>query len=88
MAVLLDDFLTVRQVMSRIKARAKSTVTRLIADGTLEAVELPGHGWLVTKTSVEKFLERDAASDRKVGFPRGKTRGPRKAKATKRRPSR
>ncbi len=48
--------MTVREVMDAINARAKSTVTRLIESGVLEAEELPGHGWLVSRTSVSRFL--------------------------------
>lgn len=66
-----DTHMTVREVMDAINARAKSTVTRLIESGVLEAEELPGHGWLVSRTSVSRFLRRDAKTEKKVGRPRG-----------------
>lgn len=66
-----DTHMTVREVMDAINARAKSTVTRLIESGVLEAEELPGHGWLVSRTSVNRFLRRDAKLEKRVGRPRG-----------------
>ena len=63
--------MTVREVMDAINARAKSTVTRLIESGVLEAEELPGHGWLVSRTSVNRFLRQDAKLGKRVGRPRG-----------------
>ena len=70
-AKIQDTHMTVRQVMDAINARAKSTVTRLIEAGVFEAEELPGHGWLVSRTSVNRFLRRDAKQEKKVGRPRG-----------------
>ena len=70
-AKIQDTHMTVRQVMDAINARAKSTVTRLIEAGVFEAEELPGHGWLVSRTSVNRFLRRDAKQEKRVGRPRG-----------------
>lgn len=71
MAKIQDTHMTVRQVMDAINARAKSTVTRLIEAGQLEAEEMPGHGWLVSRASVNRFLRRDAKQEKRVGRPRG-----------------
>lgn len=79
MASITDDYMTVQEVMAEINARAPSTVTRLIKtpenpDGPLVGEKIPGHGWLIRRSSVSKFCQRDAKAPRRVGFPRGHTR--------------
>lgn len=79
MASISDEYMTVQEVMTAIDARAPSTVTRLIKtdenpDGVLVGEKIPGHGWLIRRSSVTKFCQREAKAPRRVGFPRGKTR--------------
>ena len=82
MANPFAGYMTVRQVMEAIKARAPSTVTRLVydedqprPDGKLLAGTLiPGHGWMIQRKSVERFLEEEATRPPGVGFPRGRDR--------------
>ena len=74
--------MTVRQVMKEIGARAPSTVTRLVYDEDgprpagkrLSGTLIPGHGWMISRKSVEKFLEEESAKPAGVGFPRGRGR--------------
>ena len=110
MANPFANYMTVRQVMDQIKARAASTVTRLAYDEEkprpegkrLAGVLIPGHGWMISRKSVEAFLLEESSRRPGVGFPRGRDRAdsteptPRKAakrpakaakKATKRRRS-
>lgn len=79
MASISDEYMTVQEVMAEIDARAPSTVTRLIKtkenpDGPLIGEKIAGHGWLIRRSSVAKFCQREAKAARRVGFPRGKTR--------------
>lgn len=67
----MKDYMTVQQVMQQIRARARSTITRMIEQGKLEADLIPGHGWLVRRKSVAKMLEKEAGSKSRVGRPRG-----------------
>lgn len=78
-ASISDEYMTVQEVMAEIDARAASTVTRLIRtqenpSGPLIGEKIPGHGWMIRRSSVAKFCQRDSKASRKVGFPRGKTR--------------
>ena len=78
----ISDYMTVRQVMDEIGARARSTVTRLLraesdpADGAkpLIGIKVEGHGWLIRRASVVRFLRDEANRPRGAGFPRGETR--------------
>jgi len=92
----ISDYMTVRQVMDEIGARARSTVTRLLRDESdpaeggkpLVGIKVEGHGWLIRRASVVRFLRDEAARPRGVGFPRGETRAeepepPKKAKKAK-----
>lgn len=84
MASITDEYMTVQQVMDAINARAPSTVTRLIrtaenSAGPLTGEKIPGHGWLIRRKSVERFLEEEQARSPGVGFPRGHVRSPQKA---------
>lgn len=95
MANPLAGYMTVRQVMDEIGALAHSTVTRLIYDEEkprpegkrLAGVMIPGHGWMIQRKSVAKFLEEEASRPAGVGFPRGRGRseaaGDEKPKAAK-----
>jgi hypothetical protein len=82
MANPFAGYMTVRQVMAAIDARAASTVTRLIYDEDsprpegkrLAGTLIPGHGWMIQRKSVEKFLEEEASRSPGVGFPRGRGR--------------
>jgi hypothetical protein len=82
MANPFAGYMTVRQVMDAIKARAPSTVTRLVYDEDkprpegrrLAGTLIPGHGWMIQRKSVAKFLEEEAARPAGVGFPRGRDR--------------
>jgi hypothetical protein len=82
MANPFAGYMTVRQVMEEIGARAPSTVTRLAYDEEkprpqgkrLAGTLIPGHGWMIQRKSVEKFLEEEAARPAGVGFPRGRDR--------------
>jgi len=76
MGAISDDYMTVQEVMLEINARAPSTVTRLIRtknneDGPLLGEKIPGHGWLIRRSSVAKLLAREAKVERRVGYPRG-----------------
>ncbi len=83
---LTKDFMTVREVMDRIQARAHSTVLRLIRiEGKpetygkpLKGTYVPGHGWFILRKSVDDFCAVQAAKAPGVGFPRGR---PRKAES-------
>ncbi|NBW12303.1 MAG: hypothetical protein EBR82_30155 [Caulobacteraceae bacterium] len=82
MANPFAGYMTVRQVMAEIGARAPSTVTRLVYDEDkprpdgkrLAGTLIPGHGWMIQRKSVAKFLEEEAARPAGVGFPRGRDR--------------
>jgi len=82
MASPFAGYMTVRQVMKAIGARAPSTVTRLVYDEDgprpegkrLAGTLIPGHGWMVQRKSVEKFIEEEATRPPGVGFPRGRDR--------------
>lgn len=88
MASPFTGYMTVRQVMAAIQARAASTVTRLAYDEDqprpdgkrLAGTLIPGHGWMISKKSVAKYLEEEAAKTPGVGFPRGRSRKPEPAK--------
>jgi hypothetical protein len=82
MANPFAGYMTVRQVMEEIGARAPSTVTRLVYDEEkprpegkrLAGTLIPGHGWMIQRKSVEKFMAEEAARPAGVGFPRGRDR--------------
>lgn len=82
MANPFAGYLTVRQVMDAIGARSHSTVTRMVYDEdkprpqgrVLAGTLIPGHGWMIQKKSVEKFLEEEGQRPKGVGFPRGHVR--------------
>lgn len=82
MANPFAGYMTVRQVMQAINARAPSTVTRLVYDEDkpkpegkrLAGTLIPGHGWMIQRKSVAKFLEEESARPAGVGFPRGRDR--------------
>jgi len=82
MANPFAGYMTVRQVMEEIGARAPSTVTRLIYDEDqprpegkrLAGTLIPGHGWMIQRKSVQRFLEEEATRPPGVGFPRGRDR--------------
>jgi hypothetical protein len=84
MANPFAGYMTVRQVMEAIDARAASTVTRLVYDEDkprpegrrLAGTLIPGHGWMIQRKSVEKFLEEEKSRPAGVGFPRGRDRKP------------
>jgi hypothetical protein len=75
-------YMTVRQVMEAIGARAPSTVTRLVYDEDgprpegkrLAGTLIPGHGWMIQRKSVAAFVAEEAARPPGVGFPRGRDR--------------
>lgn len=67
----MQEYMTVQQVMKEIKARARSTVTRMIKEGKLDADHIPGHGWLVRKKSVSAMLQAESQIKTRVGRPRG-----------------
>jgi hypothetical protein len=91
MANPFAGYMTVRQVMEAIKARAPSTVTRLVYDEEqprpegkrLAGTLIAGHGWMIQRKSVERFLEEEAARPPGVGFPRGRDRKPAADRAKK-----
>lgn len=97
MANPFAGYLTVRQVMDAIGARAHSTVTRLVYDEdkprphgrVLAGTLIPGHGWMIQKKSVDKFLEDEGRRPKGVGFPRGHVRdgGEAADKAVRKRPA-
>jgi hypothetical protein len=82
MASPFAGYMTVRQVMEEIGARAPSTVTRLVYDEDkprpegkrLAGTLIPGHGWMIQRKSVAKFLEEESSRPAGVGFPRGRDR--------------
>jgi hypothetical protein len=82
MASPFAGYMTVRQVMKEIGARAPSTVTRLIYDEDkprpdgkrLAGTLIPGHGWMIQRKSVAAFKAEEAARPPGVGFPRGRDR--------------
>lgn len=82
MANPFAGYMTVRQVMDAIGARAHSTVTRLVYDEdkprppgrVLAGTLIPGHGWMIQKKSVDKFIADEERRPKGVGFPRGHVR--------------
>jgi hypothetical protein len=90
MANPFAGYMTVRQVMKEIGARAASTVTRLVYDEEkprpegkrLAGTLVPGHGWFIQRKSVAAFLEEEAAKPAGVGFPRGRDRAGQDESAT------
>jgi hypothetical protein len=82
MANPFAGYLTIRQVMQEIGARAPSTVNRLVYDEDkprpagkrLAGTLIPGHGWMIQRKSLEAFIAEEAAKPRGVGFPRGHSR--------------
>jgi hypothetical protein len=88
MANPFADYLTVRQTMEAIEALAPSTVTRLVYDEDrpkpdgrrLAGKLIEGHGWMIQKKSVTKYLEEQSAKSPGVGYPRGRSRKADKAK--------
>lgn len=82
MANPFAGYMTVRQVMAAIAARAHSTVTRLVYDEEkprpegrhLAGTLIAGHGWMIQKRSVDAFLAAEASRSPGVGFPRGRDR--------------
>jgi hypothetical protein len=95
MANPFAGYMTVRQVMEEIGARAASTVTRLVYDEDkpkpegkrLAGTLIPGHGWMIQRKSVAKFLEEEAARPAGVGFPRGRDRSGQEEDAEPRKPA-
>lgn len=83
MANPFAGYMTVREVMAAINARAHSTVTRLAYDEDkprpdgkrLAGTMIPGHGWMIQRKSVDAFLAAEATKSPGVGFPRGRDRG-------------
>jgi hypothetical protein len=43
-------------------------------DRPLAAIKIPGHGWMIRRSSVAAFLESESRRKPGVGFPRGRTR--------------
>jgi hypothetical protein len=82
MANPFAGYMTVRQVMAEIGARAPSTVTRLVYDEDkprpegkrLAGTLIAGHGWMIQRKSVAAFIAEEAARPPHVGFPRGRDR--------------
>lgn len=84
MANPFADYMTVKDVMAAINARSHSTVLLLLYDENehdiapkgkpLPAIKIAGHGWMVRRSAVQKFLAEEARQGRGVGFPRGRTR--------------
>jgi hypothetical protein len=89
-------YMTVRQVMDAIGARAPSTVCRLAYDEDkprpdgkrLAGTLIPGHGWMIQRKSVEAFLREEASRAPGVGFPRGRDRGGQGDSETAKKPKR
>lgn len=78
------DFMTVRQAMKEIGAKAPSTVQRMIEQKKLRAERIP-IGWLVYRDSVREFLAAEASRSPTAGYPRGRARAD-EAPAPKRKP--
>ncbi len=85
-------YMTVKEAMKDLEARAPSTVTRLIREEDdppspgkpLVGVKIDGHGWMITRKSVTAYIEASPPDAPKIGFPRGRGRKPAKqAKAVK-----
>ena len=82
MANPFAGYMTVKEAMKALEARAPSTVTRLIraedespsAGKPLVGVKIPGHGWMITKKSVLAHLEANPPDAPRIGFPRGRGR--------------
>lgn len=96
MANPFAGYMTVKEAMKALEARAPSTVTRLIRDEDsppsaskpLVGVKIAGHGWMITRKSVAAYLEASPPDAPKIGFPRGRGRkAPAPPKAKKARKS-
>lgn len=82
MANPFADYFTVKQAAEEIGAKARSTVTRLAYDEdgprpdgkALAGKLIEGHGWMIQKKSVARYLEDQAKKGPRVGFPRGQSR--------------
>ena len=93
MANPFAGYMTVRQVMAEIGARAPSTVTRLVYDEDkprpegkrLAGTLIPGHGWMIQRKSVALFMNEEASRPPGVGFPRGRDRSEAEAKPARKR---
>jgi hypothetical protein len=88
MANPFAEYLTVRHTMDAIEALSPSTVTRLAYDEDAPRPEgkrlagklIEGHGWMIQKKSVARYLDEQAAKGPGVGYPRGRSRKADKAK--------
>ena len=82
MANSFAGYLTIRQVMKEIEARAPSTINRLVYEEDkprpegkrLAGVRIPGLGWMIQRKSLDAYIAEEAAKPRGVGFPRGRPR--------------
>lgn len=82
MANPFAGYMTVKEAMKALEARAPSTVTRLIRDEDsppsagkpLVGVKIVGHGWMITRKSVAAYLDASPPDAPKIGFPRGRNR--------------
>ena len=82
MADPMAGYITVRKAMERLKARAPSTVTRLIREESakptatrpLVGIKIEGHGWFILEKSLDKYLAQNPVDAKKIGFPRGISR--------------
>lgn len=87
MANPFAGYMTVKEAMKALSARAPSTVTRLIRDEDgpptagkpLLGVKIAGHGWMINRKSVAAYIEASPPDAPKIGFPRGVGRKPAKA---------
>ena len=87
MANPFAGYMTVKEAMLALEARAPSTVTRLIRDEDapqsagkpLIGVKIEGHGWMITRKSVAAYVEASPPDAPKIGFPRGRGRANAKA---------
>lgn len=68
------EWMTVRQAMEALNARAPQTIHRMIERKELRGEQMGSMGWLVHRDSVRAMQERDAASKPRGGYPRGKSR--------------
>lgn len=80
MSTIDEEFLTLRQAMERLGARGRSTVWAMIRrpgkpDAPLVGHQIPGLGWLVTKSSVENLIRRERRKAKAGKAPRGWKRG-------------
>jgi len=98
MANPFAGYLTIRQVMKMIGARAPSTVNRLVYDEDkprpegkrLAGTLIQGHGWMIQRKSLDAFIAQESTKPRGVGFPRGHSRAvePEAEKPKAKKPSR